>query len=396
MGLITAIRGNIEAAKKRQDTAKEETKKFEKQSTLTEAALTAHKNNAAKEKSAAVMELGKVKKSTRELNAKMIKLQAAVDRVEKQVEMVDESIKVQKKVNKAAGVSLVEVWASEPEADTNGFDANKYAAGKLEKKGDTWLDSEAAMLNDAQNFVKSKMAGMQKVLLNLKAVRSRVKALKHLDIQLNKEIMADLKKKHEKLAVEIEAANKEATKLANQIYGAAEVIRRAQKANRKFLQLHRKQVAAKQRRLADVAKELRELNGLIFDSKIKTVALFAKNKVCALKLKGAKIVKSLVERNLDSERKELGELTATLESTKDKMERFKTELQTEQSGHEAEMAGIVAETGRVNDEYSLLKTDYNEKNALRKEKLVEHAEKEEKLAKLKKKALGSADDFEDV
>ena len=90
---------------------------------------------------------------------------------------------------------MVEVWASEPEADTNGFDANKYAAGKLEKKGDAWLDSEAAMLNDAQNFVKSKMAGMQKVLLNLKAVRSRVKALKNLDIQLNKEIMADLKKK---------------------------------------------------------------------------------------------------------------------------------------------------------------------------------------------------------
>merc|ERR1711918_295531 len=39
VGLITAIRGNIEDAKKRQDVAKEETAKFEKQSTITEAAL---------------------------------------------------------------------------------------------------------------------------------------------------------------------------------------------------------------------------------------------------------------------------------------------------------------------------------------------------------------------
>lgn len=396
VGLITAIRGNIEDAKKRQDVAKEETAKFEKQSTITEAALVAQKKNAAKEKSEAVMALGKVKSGTRSLNEKMTKLQAAIDRVEKQIDMVDESIKEQKKVNKAAGVSLMEVWGSEPEADTNGFDADKYAAGKLKKKGDTWLDSEAAMLNDAQNFVKSKMAGMQKVLLNLKAVRSRVKALKKLDIKLNEEIMADLQKRHDKLATEIAAANKEATKLANQIYGAGEIIRRAQRANRKELRLFRKQVADKQRRLNEVATNLREMTGLIFNAKIKTLALFAQNKVCAKLLKGSKFVKALVERNLDAERKELSELTTTLESTKDKMERFKTELQTEQSGHETEMAGIIAETGRVNDEYSLLKQDFNGKNADRKKKLVEHANKEKKLTALKNKALGSEDDFEDV
>merc|ERR1719453_2844782 len=274
MGLITAIRDNIDAAKKRQETAKEETKKFEKQSKTAEDALNTQKQNASKEKSDAIMALGKVRSGTRKLNEKMTQLQAAIDRVEKQIDMVDESIKVQKKVNKEAGVSLMEVWGSAPEADTNGFDANKYAACKLEKKGDSWLDSEASMLNDAQNFVKSKMAGMQKVLLNLKAVRSRVKALKKLDIKLNEEIMADLQKRHDKLATEIAAANKEATKLANQIYGAGAVIRRAQKANRKELQLFRKHVAAKQHRLNEVAKDLREMTGLIFNAKIKTLALF--------------------------------------------------------------------------------------------------------------------------
>lgn len=97
VGLITAIRGNIEDAKKRQDVAKEETAKFEKQCTITEAALVAQKKNAAKEKSEAVMALGKVKSGTRSLNEKMTKLQAAIDRVEKQIDMVDESIKEQKK-----------------------------------------------------------------------------------------------------------------------------------------------------------------------------------------------------------------------------------------------------------------------------------------------------------
>eukprot|EP00943_MAST-04B_sp_MAST-4B-sp1_P001436 g1436.t1 len=394
--LIEAIRGNIEDAKKRQDAAKDETTKYEKKITITEAALVAQKNSAAKEKSQAVMALGNVKKDTRLLNEKMTKLEARIDLIENQIEMVDKSIEKQKKVNEAAGISLMEVWSSEPEADTNGFDANKYAAGKLEKKGDTWLDSEAAMLNDAQNFVKSKMASMQKVLLNLKAVRSRVKALKKLDIELNQEIMADLQKKHDKLATGIEEANAVATKLANGIYGAGVVLRRAQKANRKALDLFRKQEEAKNKRLNDVVKDLKEVNGLIFDAKLKAKALFVKNKFCAVKLAASKFKKLLVEKNLDSERKELTELTNTLEVSKDKLERFKTELQGEQSGHEAEMAAIAAETGRVNDEYSTLKTNYNKKNADRKKKLVENKEKNEKLKKLQDKALGSEDEFEDV
>jgi chromosome segregation ATPase len=394
--LIAGIRDSIEDVKKRQDAADDENKKYEKKITATEAALVAQKKNAAKEQSEAVMALGNVKKSTRELNKKMVQLQASIDNVENQIIMVDKAIEKQQKVNKKIGVSLMEVWKKEPETETSAFDAKKYAAGKLTKKGDSWVDSEAAMLNDAQSFVKSKMASMQKVLLNLKAVRSRVKALKKLDIELNKEIMDDLQKKHGVLATQIKEANSQATLLANQIFGAGEALRKAQKANRKALELFRKQVTAKTFRLSEVAKNLKEMTRLIFDAKVKTVALFAKNKFCAGKLQGAKIVKVLVERNLDAERKELGDLTATLETNKDKMERFKTELRTEQTAHESEMAAISSETGRLKDEYDNLKDRFNYKVKDRKKKLAEHGDKKAELTKLENKALGGEDDFQEV
>ena len=49
---------------------------------------------------------------------------------------------------------------------SNTFDANKYADGKLVKKGSEWVDSQQKMLSDAQNFINDRVSKMKDVLLN--------------------------------------------------------------------------------------------------------------------------------------------------------------------------------------------------------------------------------------
>ena len=71
------------------------------------------------------------------------------------------------------------------------------------KKGSEWVDSQQKMLSDAQNFINDRVSKMKDVLVNLKAVRSRVAALKKLDKDLHKQIMADLGKQNAKLVAAI-------------------------------------------------------------------------------------------------------------------------------------------------------------------------------------------------
>jgi len=213
---------------------------------------------------------------------------------------------------------------------------------------------------------------------------------------LNRQIMADLTKRHSKLAAAIADANKFAVRLSNGIYGASRSIKRAQREFFKTWKLYRGKIREKQVHLSKASEDLKSMTGLMFDAKLKIMAIFAKNKVCALKLKGAKAIKAWVGKNLDSERKELSELNGQIEENKEKYLNLKNELSTEQSAHESAMDGITSETARVNDAYQTLKSDFNEKVDIRTMKKNHLKKKKAELEKIQEKKMGSDDAFEKV
>ncbi len=79
------------------------------------------------------------------------------------------------------------------------FDAEKYAEADLEKKGKTYVDPTKNMVTDATTYIANKLSNLHPLMVNLKALKSRIHALIRLDKDLNKEIMGDLKKKFKAL-----------------------------------------------------------------------------------------------------------------------------------------------------------------------------------------------------
>ena len=154
------------------------------------------------------------------------------------------SVEARTEVKKAkAAASLLQVKDDGDE----GFDAKKYADAPLKKDGstDTWIDTEQKMLADASSFIKNKLSGLGNVMLNLKAIVSRVEALKNLDADLHSKIMNDLETRHKRLKSKIEAAKKAAVKLSNAIYGAVRNLKDLQREERTIVRQQNKQLNKK-------------------------------------------------------------------------------------------------------------------------------------------------------
>jgi hypothetical protein len=162
--------------------------------------------------------------------------------------------------------SKVEESPAAPEAslrETVSFDATKYADGKLVKKGDSWVDSHASMLADAQNFIKDRVSKMENVLVNLKAVRSRVGALKNLDKDLHAQIMADINAKHADLAKKIKKANDKAKNLSKLIFKAAGRLEMIQAKHKKVMASYEKKLEMKRIVLDKKQEDIRSLMSLM-------------------------------------------------------------------------------------------------------------------------------------
>ena len=101
------------------------------------------------------------------------------------------------------------------------------------------------MLADASSFIKNKVSGLGNVMLNLKAIVSRVEALKNLDADLHSKIMNDLETRHKRLKSKIEAAKKAAVKLSNAIYGAVRNLKDLQREERTIVRQQNKQLDKK-------------------------------------------------------------------------------------------------------------------------------------------------------
>jgi hypothetical protein len=226
------------------------------------------------------------------------------------------------------------------EGSSTSFNAGKYASGALTKKGNAWVDSEAKMVEDAQNFITNKMINMKDVLVNLKAVRLRVEALKKLDIDLNKEIMDDLNKKFSKLTSAILSANQAAGRLSKKLVSVSNTLEKTQQAYARTLKNFEKRMEVKKSQLTKKAQDLDDMTGLISDMHFSLHILVGKNKKCKAALNKASTLKELVATNLDKDRSELTSLKEQLEEKKQETVDLQKELVINELNHKSAMTEI--------------------------------------------------------
>lgn len=241
------------------------------------------------------------------------------------------------------------------EGSSTSFEAGKYAGGALVKKGNSYVDSEAKMVEDAQNFIANKMINMKDVLVNLKAVRARVAALKKLDIDLNKKIMDDLNKKFSKLTSAILSANRAAGRLSRKLVSVSNTLEKTQQAYARTLKNYEKRMDVKKSQLTKKAQDLDDMTGLISDMHFSLQMLVGKNKKCKAALNKASTLKELVSTNLDKDRSELTNLKEQLEEKKQETVDLQKQLVISELDHKSAMTEIKGQAVKWNKVASLEK-----------------------------------------
>jgi len=211
-------------------------------------------------------------------------------------------------------------------------------------------------LSDAQNFIKDRVSKMQDVLVNLKAVRSRVAALKHLDEDLHKQIMADLGKESAKLVAGIKKANEQGAALSKMIFKAAGTLEMVQAKHKSVMASFERKLDMKRIVLDKQQEDIKAITNTISSMKWRIVKLVAKNVACKAKMLAIKGAKAIMEVNLDAQRKELTQITGKLTAAKDGLEGVKEQIHNSDDAHKAEITAITADTARMADESEALKS----------------------------------------
>ena len=277
-------------------------------------------------------------------------------------------VKKAKKAAKAAA-SLLQVKDDGDE----GFDANKYANAPLKKdqSSGTWIDTEQKMLDDASSFVTEKLGGLKDVMLNLKAIVSRVKALKNLDADLHAKIMDDLENRHKKLKTNIELMEKAADKLQKSITKAVRKLKILQAKERILIKFQNKQLFAKNAQLRKQLEDLKEMTNLIADAKTKVWAVTAKNVKCKAILLKNKAVKKWVSFDLGRKRQALAELTTKVTTSEERVERLQAGIVAETLAHNVAVDNLEQETSRLEEEKAVAEKMADKLEARRDDKVDE-------------------------
>lgn len=288
------------------------------------------------------------------------------------------SVEARTEVKKAkAAASLLQVKDDGDET----FDAKKYAAAPLKKDGssDTWIDTEQKMLADASSFVKDKLSGLSSVMLNLKAIVSRVQALKRLDADLHSKIMDNLEKKHTKLKNKVEAAKKAAVKLSNAIYGAVRNLKDLQRQERTIIKQWNKILDKKNVQLSQKLKDLRDLTNLIGDARLKVLVVTAKNVKCKAVLLKNKAVKKWVNFDLGRKTQALSDLEAKVVASEQRVENLKSSIEGEISGHESAIQALDAETSQLQEDEAVAEKMADKLEGRRDDKVDERDDEQKEL-----------------
>jgi len=247
------------------------------------------------------------------------------------------------------------------------------------------LTHRKKMLSDAQNFIKDRVSKMQGVLVNLKAVRSRVTALKTLDKELHKEIMADLGKQSAKLLAGIKAANAEGAALSKMIFKAAGTLEVVQAKHKSVMASYEKQLEMKRIVLDKQQEDIKAITNTISSMKWRIMKLIAKNVACKAKMVAIKGAKAIMEINLDAQRKELTQITGKLTAAKDDLEDVKEQIHSSNDAHKAEITAITADTARMAEETESVKSGIAAK---KKEHFAKKTELGGKESEVEMKELG--------
>jgi hypothetical protein len=150
---LKAIAGEIVSVKTQQDSADKERKQYEAKTKEAEATLEEKKKEQAAQIKEAEAANGEVKNKMAEFVEKNAKLQTMIDEVESKIADADAKLAsfLETGTTKKFG-SLKDIFFGDEDKETtkgsaaasisNTFDANKYADGKLVKKGNEWVDSQ--------------------------------------------------------------------------------------------------------------------------------------------------------------------------------------------------------------------------------------------------------------
>ena len=367
---LKAISAEVESVKTQQASADKERLEYEKRANEAEAKLTAKRKEQAAQIKEAEAANSVVKKEMDKFVSASAQLQTMIDEVEGKIAAADAKLAsfletgTNKKFGSLVG-SLFGAGGDEDKESTKGsgvaslsntFNANKYVAGKLVKNGKDWVDSQQKMLSDAQNFIKDRVSKMQDVLVNLKAVRSRVAALKDLDKNLHKEIMADLGKQSAKLLAGIKAANKQGAALSKMIFKAAGTLEIVQAKHKSVMASYERKLEMKRIVLDKQQEDIKAIANTISSMKWRIMKLVGKNVACKAKMLAIKGAKAIMEINLDAQRKELTQITGKLTAAKDGLEDVKEQIHNSNDAHKAEITAITADTARLADETETVKS----------------------------------------
>lgn len=281
-----------------------------------------------------------------------------------------------KKAAKAAA-SLLQVKDDGDE----GFDAKKYAKAPLKKdrSSGTWIDTEQKMLADASSFVTEKLGGLKDVMLNLKAIVSRVKALKRLDADLHAKIMDDLENRHKKLKTNIELMEKAADKLNKSITRAVRKLKILQAKERVLVKIQKKQLEAKNKELRRKLQDLREMTNLVGDAKAKVWVITAKNAGCKARLLKNKAVKNWVSFDLGRKRQALSDLESKVVTAEERAEKLQDSIDAEIAGHKVAVDNLDQETSRLEEEKAVAEKLADKLESSRDDKVDERDDEQKEL-----------------
>jgi len=384
---LKAIAAETKSVKTQQDAADKERKVYEQKTKEADAKLAEDKKKQAEAMKVADEANKKVKAEMTDFVSKAAKLQSMIDDTEAKIASVDEQLKaslLETGTTKKFGFLFGSdggnedketVKRAETNSDRNDFDANKYAAGKLVKEGNKWVDSQKQMLSDAQNFIKDRVGKMQDVLVNLKAVRSRVNALKNLDKDLHKQIMADIGKENAKLSAAIKDANANAAKLSKMIFKAAGTLQIVQAKHKTVMACFERKLEMKRVVLDKQQEDIRAIANTISSMKWRFMKLVGQNVKCKAKMLLNKGAKMLMEANLDAQRKELAETAGKLSTAKGDLESTEEEIHLSEIEHQKDIDAISADTARVADERDAAKESVDGKKKVYKGKQGELSDK---------------------
>jgi chromosome segregation ATPase len=386
---LKAIAGEIVSVTAQQGAADKERKQYEAKAKEAEAELEKKKTEQAAQIKEAEAANGEVKNKMAKFVETNAELQTMIDEVESKIADADAKLAsfLETGTTKKFG-SLKDIFFGDedketvkraPTAGNSNFDANKYADGKLVKKGSEWVDSQQKMLSDAQNFINDRVSKMKDVLVNLKAVRSRVAALKKLDKDLHKQIMADLGKQNAKLVAAIKKANAQGAALSKMIFKAAGTLEKVQAKHKSVMASFEKKLEMKRIVLGKQQEDIKAITNTISSMKWRIVKLVAKNVACKTKMLAIKGAKKILEVNLDAQRKELTEITGKLTAAKDDLEDIKEQIHNSEEAHNAEITAITADTARMADESKTLEGNVNAKKAEFVDKSTELAKKDSQV-----------------